>query len=1100
MKNYVFAVFAFLMVTFALLRNPIEAHAENYYWAQESTESSAAWYKADRPGSSYSIKLENAPELTEEDWIIVDCAPDEACSEWLRNLSGNVPLFTSFYDGDLILGSENGAALTVVTLNAYRGNITVYGDVRYARVETCSLNIQGNVTTELRLGNEQSPTGKGTILVSGNVQKVIWFKEELRPDMTDNSYLVGFSGCVNIGGSVVGGEIFSVVYDDVINKSVWHQTGEILACANGVFQMQNGTLSTQVGVTEIQPELGNYKFSYACYSRGSTENNYFVKEIIDANTNQHAFFEDCLISDIPDGAQLIIYGVAKKAPIIIEADLGYLRIEVETDNNGSITVDGNVDYVEVVMNGISDCNLTINGNVGKLIIHYIYNPLYNISVNGKVEYGFASSALSSRRYPIGWFVCENMQILKNGDWNPELVLSTSVDKSTASYKAIPQSAIHEALEANGVGQEFTTSSAGQDIKLTKDAAVSLEATSASQLSAVQNTNEMKSALAQLAQKESDETLTAQTVCAVDIHVNTYYMNQQTGGEYAGDSTYAAETITELAEGEELSFTVQLPESVYEEGTQYYVVREHKDGSTTVVDELQVTQQNNQLTFSSDKYSTFIIVKLAEGVQEEEEDIAYRYICMDGSKTDNKNIWNRFKLDPVTKNPVGSSEVWSVEELPPNADIQINSTDKNMPVVLEMDIKRLNVSASSNADVTVKGNVEELVVKDAVSGYRVIIEGKVNLLRIECCNRESTYLEVTEGADLCVFRANHLPQPGYFEGRKGVLIQNGKWMEDLEIKIGEEEFAVSYQPFEYEVLEEVLVGYDLGSEVSVPNGNNTIELKKMAAASVSQYESDSLNQKLTDVYLMDSIKKIEQAESDENEEITLVPVAGFDISLSTYYAFKTNGAKYTANPVYGETAVKELKNGKQLSFSFNFNAPLEETTYFVLRRHEETDGRVIVDKLPAVVNGSILTFASDKFSDFIVVKTQKTSAGGQGSSSSIHNHTAITVNATDANCGNEGYTGDVVCADCGEVLQNGTIIPMQGEHHWSDWKTGEGIAYTYRECWNCGNSEYLNANPAASVTGTVPATGDQANVVLWLMTVVACCGLAVFAAKKMRKAE
>lgn len=150
--------------------------------------------------------------------------------------------------------------------------------------------------------------------------------------------------------------------------------------------------------------------------------------------------------------------------------------------------------------------------------------------------------------------------------------------------------------------------------------------------------------------------------------------------------------------------------------------------------------------------------------------------------------------------------------------------------------------------------------------------------------------------------------------------------------------------------------------------------------------------------------------------------------------------------------------------------------FVLRSHEGQ-----VDKLPLThVEGNLYSFKTNLFSTYALAYV------------STHVHTETIINAVDSDCGNDGYTGDKVCSTCNTVLEKGKTIHASGNHNWSEWKNQEGIAYTFRECWGCGASEYLNADvPVASTptTGTAsPATGDTSNVFGWLMLMAACCGV------------
>ncbi len=50
------------------------------------------------------------------------------------------------------------------------------------------------------------------------------------------------------------------------------------------------------------------------------------------------------------------------------------------------------------------------------------------------------------------------------------------------------------------------------------------------------------------------------------------------------------------------------------------------------------------------------------------------------------------------------------------------------------------------------------------------------------------------------------------------------------------------------------------------------------------------------------------------------------------------------------------------------------------------------------------------------------------------HTPEVRGASDATCGNDGYTGNTVCSDCGETLSSGKTVQATGNHTYGEWKT------------------------------------------------------------------
>ncbi|MCR5782475.1 MAG: hypothetical protein K6G90_07020, partial [Clostridia bacterium] len=91
----------------------------------------------------------------------------------------------------------------------------------------------------------------------------------------------------------------------------------------------------------------------------------------------------------------------------------------------------------------------------------------------------------------------------------------------------------------------------------------------------------------------------------------------------------------------------------------------------------------------------------------------------------------------------------------------------------------------------------------------------------------------------------------------------------------------------------------------------------------------------------------------------------------------------------------------------------------------------------------------------------------GFDESVHLHTK-TVGAAAPTCGRAGYTGDVVCEDCGAPISTGEVRPATGEHTYGDWSTVKEPTATetgekVRVCGVCGDTQ----------RETIPATGGSA---------------------------
>ncbi|MBE6757084.1 MAG: leucine-rich repeat domain-containing protein, partial [Ruminococcaceae bacterium] len=77
---------------------------------------------------------------------------------------------------------------------------------------------------------------------------------------------------------------------------------------------------------------------------------------------------------------------------------------------------------------------------------------------------------------------------------------------------------------------------------------------------------------------------------------------------------------------------------------------------------------------------------------------------------------------------------------------------------------------------------------------------------------------------------------------------------------------------------------------------------------------------------------------------------------------------------------------------------------------------------------------------------------------------IVIDAKDATCGDAGYTGDTVCAACGELIKEGEEIPATGDHVWDD-----GVVTIDPTCDMLGEMTYTCTGCGEFYTEEVPMT-------------------------------
>ena len=121
-------------------------------------------------------------------------------------------------------------------------------------------------------------------------------------------------------------------------------------------------------------------------------------------------------------------------------------------------------------------------------------------------------------------------------------------------------------------------------------------------------------------------------------------------------------------------------------------------------------------------------------------------------------------------------------------------------------------------------------------------------------------------------------------------------------------------------------------------------------------------------------------------------------------------------------------------------------------------------------GSIVKTASVEFEGITYTDAQTTTLD-------MIDHTAVSAdNAVEATCGTDGKEADTICAVCGEILEEGAVIPATGEHNYEGvvtkqaTTTEEGeITYT---CTVCGDTYTETIPVLEEETTTAPETTEE----------------------------
>lgn len=732
-KTKIFGLIVSVMVLW-MIGQPMEAQAKEYIWttANEVT----GWYESETQGGEFTPMDEAPINITEEDSIRIGTTPTDEVKSFLEDLDIVVrSILIQIPEGEsIVIGVENGnlsASIGVVSgtvvYNGYAtsanitntGNLTVNGDVGYLQLGSASL---GMLSTT------------GTLDVNGNVERVSWYREKENVDVEGYDC---FKGDCFVTGNVGAGEIVELFYDDVLDRDVFAKCGQIETCYTGAFIITSGSPSIMVPITEIEPNFGEY---YYLYSYG---NGLWIKQYYNKETKEYAGYDDVTQEDIPVGAHVLVGDTID--PIVFDIDLGHLTVckgnvvlngdliegETELYESGSLSLEPGVSGEHTVV---------INGDVPKLHLFYHSNPKANVTITGKVTDG-SCWANSNKR--TGYFSCENVQLIKDGVWNENVLIKKTLDDFGVAYEIIPEETVADAIGDATIGEEITVDAT----TIVKSVEATLEQTTQDKIENIRVQEEFVEVLEEIVEAfttvETKE-IEATPICAVDISIDTFYRDKNSGNIYTSNPTYGTTNISELPQGKSLEFTVKVPKNYYKSTSKYEVVRQHENGDGSVrMDRLQTSQSGDMLTFASDKFSTFVIVEVVEKEvtpqqpqqpQQPQEPQQSQQPEKPSKNKDKETVQESKSKVYVVVRGDNLSKIARKNGMTLSALLKLNPHIKNPNLIFAGQLINISINNNTN-NVQEDLNAEYYVVERGDNLFKIAKKNKVNFAKLFSMNKE-----------------------------------------------------------------------------------------------------------------------------------------------------------------------------------------------------------------------------------------------------------------------------------------------------------------------------------------------------------------------------
>ncbi len=603
--------------------NTVEEECAWFYWDADPETGVSGWYKYAEATNPDSVKMDGYPVPAPYSFITIKTAPDEELENWLSNLDGNLQwIVTNFWNGSVVVGNASNAnSLTLDCLNAYKGEVTCYGNAKTLRIGADKVKVTGNVRN-IYVGGQYFCEG-GQVVINGNVDGMHFYKES----KTSDKQTYGFNGDIAVLGTVANANIYSYEYDSGLQLEAWSKKYTVSNCGEGLFKVTRGVFDSNVPLVEYVPDTeAEYRYQYQCSRYPEDDKTHWVKQIYDKNTNECIRMDDCTIEDVTGDATIIVYSVGADEPVVLGFDCDDLTLYLEgnSDEVGKVTVYGDVKQLRIM--GYREAwDLTVDGDVQLLNMNYYYNVNHNLKVSGTV--GFGSVYNNATNKYIGCFRDGTVkEYLKNGNWNKNLFMNTGAGTSnTPSFNLVSEAEKKEAMSSEGIGEETEVNGK----TLVKDAEISV--------TGVSSIPDVDGSMINRFITDENDKLDEESVLVseINIDISTFYKDKTTN-KMSSTEGYGQETVSEV--DNDLEFTLLLPDSIYEDGANYTVVRQHINADRTMSIDVLETQQNGQkISFASDKFSTFMILKsdaketdLEALLENSQSNIVYQSLLLDGT--------------------------------------------------------------------------------------------------------------------------------------------------------------------------------------------------------------------------------------------------------------------------------------------------------------------------------------------------------------------------------------------------------------------------------------------------------------------------------------